>query len=114
MRFVIGEYGAGKTFFLQLVRSVALEKGLVTMHADLTPDRRLHATGGQARMLYAELARNMATRTKPEGGALQNIVERFVGSARQEAVQREVETDSIIKEKLTSLSEMVGGTTSPR
>lgn len=109
VRFVIGEYGAGKTFFLQLVRSVALEKGLVTMHADLTPDRRLHATGGQARMLYAELARNMATRTKPEGGALQNIVERFVGSARQEAVQREVETDSIIKEKLTSLSEMVGG-----
>ena len=50
-RFVIGDYGAGKTFFLNLVRSIALEKKLVTMHADLNPDRRLHASGGQARSL---------------------------------------------------------------
>src|SRR5690242_2667867 len=53
-RLIIGEYGAGKTFFLNLVRVIALEKKLVTMHADLTPDRRLHATGNQARSLYAE------------------------------------------------------------
>ena len=52
-----------------LIRAVALEKRLVTMHADLGPDRRLHATGGQARSLYAELSRNLATRAKPEGGA---------------------------------------------
>ncbi|MDQ3854812.1 MAG: ATP-binding protein, partial [Chloroflexota bacterium] len=58
LRFVIGEYGSGKTFFLHLVRSLALEKRLVTMHADLSPERRLHATGGQARALYAELAHN--------------------------------------------------------
>ena len=51
IRFVIGEYGSGKTFFLNLVRAIALEKRLVTAHADLTPDRRLHATGGQARSL---------------------------------------------------------------
>ena len=51
-RVVIGPYGAGKTFFLNLVRSLALEKRLVTMHADLAPDRRLHASGGQARNLY--------------------------------------------------------------
>jgi P-loop Domain of unknown function (DUF2791) len=50
-RLVVGEYGAGKTFFLNLVRSIALEKKLVTMHADLNPDRRLHASGGQARSL---------------------------------------------------------------
>ena len=48
IRFVIGEYGSGKTFFLYLLRSIALEKGLVTAHADMAPDRRLHATGGQA------------------------------------------------------------------
>jgi len=78
IRFVIGEYGSGKTFFLQLIRSVAMEKRLVTAHADLTPDRRLHATGGQARSLYAELMRNLATRSKPEGGALPSIVERFI------------------------------------
>ena len=56
IRFIIGEYGSGKTFFMNLVRLIALEKGLVVMFADLAPDRRLHATGGQARGLYAELS----------------------------------------------------------
>jgi hypothetical protein len=65
VRFVIGEYGAGKTFFLNLVRSIAAERKLVTTSADLSPDRRLHASGGQARSLYAELMRNIATRSTP-------------------------------------------------
>ncbi len=56
-RLVIGEYGSGKTFFLNLVRAVAMEKKLVVTTADMNPDRRLHATGGQARSLYAELAK---------------------------------------------------------
>ena len=84
-RVVIGEYGSGKTFFLNLVRAIALEKKLVTMHADLNPDRRLHASGGQARSLYAELTKNMATRTKPEGGALAGVVEKFVAQAKTDA-----------------------------
>ena len=58
IRFIIGEFGSGKTFFLYLIRSIALEKKLVTAHADLNPDRRLHATSGQARSLYQELMRN--------------------------------------------------------
>src|SRR5439155_2216199 len=78
IRFVIGEYGSGKTFFLNLIRSIALERKVVTVHADLTPDRRLQATGGQARALYAELMRNLATRAKTDGGALASVVERFV------------------------------------
>lgn len=109
VRLVIGEYGAGKTFFLNLVRSVALEKGLVTMHADLNPDRRLHATGGQARNLFAELARNTATRTAPEGGALAAVVERFVTKARQEADAQGADPESTIRARLAALSEMVGG-----
>src|SRR4051812_30233010 len=109
IRMVIGQYGSGKTFFLQLVRSIALEKGLVTMHADLSPERRLHATGGQARALYAELARNTATRSSPEGGAMPSIVERFITSARSEATVRGLSTDLIISSRLSSLSEMVAG-----
>jgi hypothetical protein len=109
VRFIIGEYGAGKTFFLNLVRSVALEKGLVTMHADLNPDRRLHATGGQARNLFAELARSTATRTAPEGGALAAVVERFVTSARQEAAPAGEDPEAVIMRRLSALSEMVGG-----
>ena len=109
IRFVIGEYGSGKTFFLYLIRSIALERKLVTVHADLTPDRRLQATGGQARALYAELMRNLATRAKADGGALASVVERFVTTALDSAKQRGVPPESAIHEQLNQLSEMVGG-----
>ena len=109
IRFVIGEYGSGKTFFLNLVRAIALEKRLVTIHADLTPDRRLHATGGQARSLYAELMRNISTRSKPDGGAMQSIVERFVTEALKESKASGKNPEVVIHEKLDILSEMVGG-----
>ena len=62
------------------------------MHADLSPDRRLHATGGQARSLYAELMRNLATRAKPDGGALASVVERFVTDALTEATRAAAST----------------------
>jgi hypothetical protein len=109
VRFIIGEYGSGKTFFLYLVRSIALEKKLVTVHADLTPDRRLHSTGDQARSLYAELMRNMATRSKPDGGALASVVERFVTSALGDAKAQGTTVEAVIHERLAALSEMVGG-----
>jgi hypothetical protein len=109
IRFVIGEYGSGKTFFLSLVRSIALQKKLVTAHADLTPDRRLHASKGQARSLYAELMRNLSTRAKPDGGALSSVIEKFVSSAMTEARSREVTPELVIRERLEHLSEMVGG-----
>ncbi|MCL8329447.1 ATP-binding protein [Pseudomonas juntendi] len=108
-RVVVGEYGAGKTFFLNLVRGIAMERKLVTMHADLNPDRRLHASGGQARSLYSELAKNMATRTKPDGGALQGIVEKFISQAKTEAKVKGVEGEVVIREYLSELTEMVNG-----
>lgn len=109
VRFVIGEYGSGKTFFLNLIRAVAMEKRLVTIHADLGPDRRLHATGGQARGLYAELTRSMATRAKPEGGALGSVVERFVGQALTESRETGATPAAVIHQRLAELSEMTGG-----
>ena len=77
-RFVIGEYGSGKTFFLSMVRSIALEKGLVTIHADLSPNKRLYGAGGKARLLISELISNMSTRSKQDGNALPNILEKFI------------------------------------
>ncbi|MDP2606206.1 MAG: ATP-binding protein [Deltaproteobacteria bacterium] len=109
IRFVIGEFGSGKTFFLYLIRSIALEKRLVTVHADLTPDRRLHASGGQARAFYQELARNMSTRSKPEGGAMPSVVERFITTAIEAARERGVKPEVVIRERLATLSEMVNG-----
>jgi len=109
IRLVIGEYGSGKTFFLYLVRSLAMEKGLVTAHADMTPDRRIHATGGQAKNLYAELMRNLSTRTKWDGGALPSVVERFISTAIQESRENGNKVELVIRNRLGQLSEMVGG-----
>ena len=109
IRLVIGEYGSGKSFFLHLIRTAALEKQMVTMHGDLTPDRRLSATGGQARSLYTELTRNLSTRTNPDGGGLAAVVERFIGEAHNKARETGVETEAIIHAHLVSLSELVGG-----
>jgi len=108
-RFIIGEYGSGKTFFLNLVRSVALEKRLVTVHADLSPDRRLYAGSGQARSLYAELMRNLATRARPDGGALASVVERFVTRALDEANASGDDPADTIRSRLAALAELTGG-----
>ncbi|MEN6642404.1 MAG: ATP-binding protein [Armatimonadia bacterium] len=109
IRFIIGEYGSGKTFFLFLVRAIALQKKLVATHADLAPERRLYSTGGHARALYAELMRNISTRANPDGGALPSIVERFVSSALNEAQANGTNASRVIQARLEQLSEMVGG-----
>jgi len=109
IRFVIGEYGSGKTFFLNLVRLIALERKLVTIQADLAPDRRLLGRDGQARGLYAEAVRNMSTRTKPDGGALPSIMERFLTDAVRQAEAAQVSVDKVIESKLAPLQDEVGG-----
>ncbi len=108
-RLIIGEYGSGKTFFLSVIRAIALEKQLVSVNADLSPDRRIHASSGQARNLYSELMRNMATRNRPQGNALTAVVERFVNHAQHAATEAGVSVASVIDERLSSLTEHVGG-----
>lgn len=109
VRFIIGEYGSGKTFFLSLTRSIAMQRKLVVVHADLSPDRRIQSAGGQARALFAELMRNMATRTKPEGGALPSVVERFISEARKAAEASGQSVASVIQDRLAPLQELVSG-----
>ncbi len=84
IRFIVGRYGAGKSFFLNLVKTVALERKCVVARADITTERRLHGTGGQARTMFSELMRNLATRSRPEGGALANLVERWISDLAHE------------------------------
>ena len=109
IRFVIGEYGSGKTFFLNLVRTIAMEKGLVTASVDLNPSRRLFSTSGQSKSLYMELARNLSTRTKPDGGALVGIVEKFIANTKKEAKATSQAVEDIIQLKLNELTELVCG-----
>jgi hypothetical protein len=109
IRFIIGEYGSGKTFFLYLIRAIALEKRLVAAHADFTPDRRIHSTSGHGRALYRELMRNLSTRIKPDGEALPSIVERFVNAALEKAREDGIPPSEVIRHRLNAISEMVGG-----
>jgi BREX system ATP-binding protein BrxC/D len=78
LRFAIGRYGSGKTFLLQLIRNYAMDRGFVVADADLSPERRLAGTGGQSVATYRELVRNIATKTRPDGGALPVILEKWI------------------------------------
>ena len=108
-RIIIGDFGAGKSFFLQLIRYIALEKGMVVINADMSPDRRLFASNGQARNLYKELARNLATRAHPEGNAMIPLVEKFITEQRRIADAEGKDVERVIKDKLNSVSELVDG-----
>jgi hypothetical protein len=112
IRFIIGRYGAGKSFFLHLARTVALERKFVVAQADITTDRRLHGTDGQPRGLYRELMQNVATRAKPDGGALSSIVERWVGDLDHQvrsAGGTDADVTVEIERRLKSLQDLVSG-----
>ena len=73
-RIVMGRFGSGKSFFLNLVRTLALQKRMVVVQADMTMERRINASDGKARALYSELMKNLAIKSKPDGGALAKFV----------------------------------------
>ena len=85
-RFVVGRYGSGKSFLLQTIRNYVMAKNFVVLDADLSPERRLQGTRGQGLATYKELIRNMSTKTKPEGGALTLILDRWISNTQQEVM----------------------------
>ena len=82
-RFLVGRYGSGKSFLLQTIRTHAMGEGFVVADADLSPERRLQGGQGQGLATYRELIRNLSTKTRPEGGALGLILDRWVASTNQ-------------------------------
>ena len=109
IRFVVGDYGAGKTFLLGLARLIALEKGMLVLSADLGPERRLHGNQGQARQLYASLAASAATAARPAGGALDLMVERFTHAIAREAQTSGTRPGEIAERHLEPLTRLPGG-----
>lgn len=111
-RIVVGRFGSGKSFFLNLVRTLAVQKNLVVLQADMTMERRLYATTGEAQALYAELMRNLATRSKPEGGGLPGLVEQWISRLSHE-VKGAGGGDEQVKARLFAdlkdLQQLVGG-----
>ena len=101
-RFLVGRYGAGKSFLLQTIRTHAMGEGFVVADADLSPERRLQGGQGQGLATYRELIRNISTKTRPEGGALNLILDRWVTS------YADVD-ESVVNAQLAPLEEMVHG-----
>lgn len=107
-RFLVGRYGAGKSFLLQTIRTHAMGEGFVVADADLSPERRLQGNQGQGLATYRELIRNISTKTRPEGGALNLILDRWVSSVQQQ-VEAGADEASLLREQLATLDEMVHG-----
>ena len=89
-RFIVGKYGSGKSFLLQLARNNALERNYLVANADLSPERRLTGTKGQGLKLYRELIANLSTKARPEGNALESLLQRWIMD-----VQRRVEASGV-------------------
>ena len=101
-RFLVGRYGAGKSFLLQTIRTHAMGEGFVVADADLSPERRLQGGQGQGLATYRELIRNISTKTRPEGGALNLILDRWVASCADA-------DEPAVNAQLAPLEEMVHG-----
>ena len=86
-RFIVGRYGSGKSFLLQTIRNYVMDRGFIVADADLSPERRLQGTRGQGLATYRELIRNLSTKTKPEGGALTLVLDRWISNVQNEALQ---------------------------
>ena len=86
-RFIVGRYGSGKSFLIQTIRNYVMDKGFVVADADLSPERRLQGTRGQGLATYRELIGNLSTKTKPEGGALTLVLDRWISSVQTQALQ---------------------------
>ena len=118
-RFIVGKYGSGKSFLLQTIRNYVMDKGFVVVDADLSPERRLQGTKGQGLATYKELIRNMSTKTRPEGGALTLVLDRWLSGVQSEAADESglspddpalaKLTERKIREVIGALSEMVHG-----
>ncbi len=118
-RFIVGKYGSGKSFLLQTIRSHVMDRNFVVVDADLSPERRLQGTKGQGIATYKELIRNMSTKTRPDGGALTLILDRWINSIKTETMNEtgitpenpefEKAVERKIYDVVNALNEMVHG-----
>ena len=112
MRFLIGRYGSGKSFLMQLVRGYALERDFLTADADLTPERRLYGTGGTGLATYRELLKNLASKASPDGGALPKVIARWIETLRAEVGTDDPNGEKMrerVQKTLCEVEFMVGG-----
>jgi len=112
MRFLIGRYGSGKSFLMQLIRGYALERDFLTADADLTPERRLYGSGGSGLATYRELMKNLASKASPDGGALPKIIARWIGNLQAKVGENDptgAKLRDAVMQDLRDVEFLVGG-----
>lgn len=112
MRFLIGRYGSGKSFLMQLIRGYALERDFLTADADLTPERRLYGSGGAGVATYRELMKNLASKASPDGGALPRVIARWIGGLQESIGGEDADGEALraaVGATLRDVEFMVGG-----
>ena len=109
-RFLSGRFGNGKSFMIQMVRNYAMDRKFVVMDADLAINRRLTGTHREGQNTFMELVRNMAIRAKPDGAALETILQNWLDSVAEDVAEKGEATDAAvdkeIRRRLTELSPM--------
>ncbi len=118
-RFISGKYGSGKSFLLQTIRNYVMDRNFVVVDCDLSPERRLQGTKGQGLATYKELIQNMSTKTRPEGGALTLVLDRWINNVRADVMKEtgldmdspefSKQVEMKIFEVISSLNELVHG-----
>ncbi len=98
-RFLIGKYGSGKSFLIQLMRGYALDRGFLCADADLSPERRLSSSNGGGLATYRELMKNLSSKASPDGGALAQILSKWLSDIQYEVAQTGISPDSADFEK---------------
>jgi ABC-type cobalamin/Fe3+-siderophores transport system ATPase subunit len=93
-RFVVGKYGAGKSFLLQAIRNYAMDRGFVVIDGDLSPERRLTGSKGEGLATYRELMKNLSTKTSPDGGAINLLLSKWITGVKNAVMAEEHITDS--------------------
>lgn len=93
-RFIVGRYGSGKSFLLQMMKSYALDSNFVVVDADLSPSRRFYGNHNQGLATYKELIKNMSTKTKPEGGALNLLLQKWLNNLQIQVMEEHNITSS--------------------
>ncbi len=87
MRFIVGKYGSGKSFLMQLVRGFSIERGFITADADLSPERRICGAKGTGVATYRELMKNLSSKASPEGGALPQIIAKWLSGLQSDVAE---------------------------
>ncbi len=118
MRFIVGRYGSGKSFLMQLIRGYALERDFITADADLSPERRLYGSSGSGVATYRELIKNMASKSSPDGGALPKMIARWIDQMKAKIVSEGIlpederfigRLNGLVAQQMSEIEFMVGG-----